>query len=113
MDNKFLNTLHHLLRQHLGDTDFSTKTLCRKIALSRTQLHRKIKLSTGCSTNIYIRKFRLRHARRLLYSTDLRVSEICYQSGFKCCSWFSQAYKQEFGETPTATQQRKTHSFSS
>jgi len=107
MENNFLNTLHGLLRQHLGDTEFSTTDLCQKMAVSRTQLHRKIKLFTGYSTSIYIRKIRLRQARNLLRTTDLRVSEICYRCGFKCCSWFSQAYKQEFGETPTTTQQRK------
>lgn len=112
MENKFLNKLNHVLWQHLGDPEFSTKTLCRKIALSRTQLHRKIKLTTGCSTNIYIRKFRLQHARRMLHTSDKRISEICYLCGFKCCSWFSQAYKLEFGETPSATQQRKRFSFS-
>jgi AraC-like DNA-binding protein len=73
------------------------------MAMSRAQLHRKITALTGKSTSIFIRSLRLYHARNLLLTTSLNVSEIAYDVGFKDPNYFSRTYAEEFGETPTET----------
>ena len=100
-EDQFMANLHNALAEHLGDARFSTPQLCRKMAMSRTQLYRKVKALTGHSLATYIRKYRLSHARHLLHTTDLRISEIALSCGFESFSWFAQAFREEFGTAPS------------
>ncbi len=70
------------------------------MALSRVQLHRKLTALAGISTSLYIRRYRLQRARQLLANAGLTVSEVAWKVGFENLSWFSQAYREEFGESP-------------
>ena len=49
----------------------------------------------------YLRKMKLDYAKNLLTNTGLPVTDICYSSGFSNLSSFLQAFKKEFGITPT------------
>ena len=77
--------------------------LARSLTLSRSQVHRKIKALTGMSTSIYIRQIRLQKARNLLANRSLSIAEVAHSVGFKSPVYFSQAYKETFGESPSAT----------
>jgi AraC-like DNA-binding protein len=77
--------------------------MARELHLSRSQVHRKIKALTGMSPAIYIRHIRVQKAKELLASTQLSISEIAYQVGFKSPVYFSQVFKKTFGESPNAT----------
>jgi AraC-like DNA-binding protein len=77
--------------------------LARALNLSRSQVNRKIQALAGMSTSIYIRHIRLQKAKELLLSNELSISEIAYQVGFKSPVYFSQAFKETFGESPSAT----------
>ncbi len=105
-ESAFLEQLNTVLEKHLADTELQISFVCRLLGLSRTQLHRKLKAITGLPTSRYIRRYRLQRARQLLQSTDLPVSEIAYQTGFDNLSWFSQAYREAYGQTPSASRQR-------
>lgn len=102
-EQKFLKKIDLLLQDHLDDPEFNATLLAREVGVGRPQLHRKLKAITSKSTAIYMRSFRLEKARQLLLNTNLRISEIVWKTGFKSLSWFNQAYKQEFGETPSET----------
>ena len=52
--------------------------------------------------NRYIRSFRLAHARELLRKTAHPISYIAFETGFQDARYFSRAFKQDFGMTPTA-----------
>lgn len=103
IEDEFILKLKKLIKDHLNDSDFGIPQICRGMAMSRAQLHRKITALTGKSTSIYIRSLRLHHARNLLLTTDLNVSEVAYDVGFKDPNYFSRTYAEEFGETPTDT----------
>ena len=92
-----------VLEAHLGDADLQVAFICRSMNMSRTQLHRKLKALTGLSTSQYVRQYRLQQARKLLQATDLTISEVAYSTGFSNLSWFSQAYRQTFHESPSET----------
>ena len=96
----FLQQLHTTIHEHLDEEDFDVPRLCRAMGMSRTQLHRKIKALTDQSTTEYVRNTRLQEARRLLETTDLSVSEVAYQTGFKHPNNFSTVYKKRFGYSP-------------
>ena len=103
LEDAFLQKVQKAVLDNLEDGDFSILHLCRALAMSRTQVHHKIKALTGKSTSIFIRSIRLQKGRELLQTTDLSVSEIAYQVGFKQHSHFSKFYLEEFGETPSRT----------
>jgi AraC-like DNA-binding protein len=87
----------------MDNADFGSSELARKLLISDSQLYRKLKAITGKSTAVFIRSIRLNHAKELLVNTDQSVSEIAYQVGFNDPSWFSRAFKDEFGISPSAT----------
>jgi len=84
----------------LSDTDFEMPQLERALAMSRSQIYRKVKALTGKSPSLFIRSIRLHHGRHLLQTTDLTVSEIAYEVGYSALNNFSDAFLEEFGERP-------------
>jgi YesN/AraC family two-component response regulator len=97
----FLENLQELILSELSNDALEIKDICKRLHVSRSQLHNKIKATTGYSTTIFIRKIRLKEARRLLKSTHFNISEIAYQTGFQDPNFFSRVYKKEFGESPS------------
>jgi len=98
----FIRKVEKEVLANLDDDTFSVNELAQVLFLSRSQVHRKIKALTGMSTSIYIRRIRLLKAKELIRSTDLSISEVVYAVGFKSPAYFSQVFKESFGENPSA-----------
>lgn len=99
----FIQKVRNAIEKNINNEDFGTMQLCRAVALSRAQLHNKIKALTGLSTSIFIRSIRLKKAKYLLETTDLIVSEVAYEVGFKNPAYFSTSYLEEFNISPSKT----------
>lgn len=82
-------------------TQLSVEELAEKCALSRSQLHRKVKFVTGLSTTGLLTKIRLNLALDDLRKTDLTVSEIAYNYGYNDPAHFTKLFKKEFSKTPS------------
>jgi signal transduction histidine kinase/DNA-binding response OmpR family regulator len=80
---------------------FSAEELAVKCALSRSQLHRKIKSLTGLSATGFMTRIRLNHALAELKNPDLTIAEISYRFGYADPANFSRIFKKHFGKTPT------------
>lgn len=100
-EDAFLIKLRGFIEAEINDADLSIDDLCRKMAMSRMQLHRKIKALTDRSTALYIRSIRLQRARHLLTTSDINVSEAAYQVGFDDPKYFSRVFIEEFGMAPS------------
>jgi transcriptional regulator GlxA family with amidase domain len=59
-----------------------------------------MKALTNDSIANYLLQLRLQRAWHLLKTTDLNVSEIAYDVGFKDASYFSRVFKKHFGGSP-------------
>lgn len=101
----FLEELRQIIESNMANEDFNTQHLCRAIAMSRTQLHRKLKALSGQATAHYIRSIRLQKAKTLLKETNLSIGEIVSEVGFKDFSHFSQTFLKEFGVQPSKFRQ--------
>lgn len=99
----FINKLNEIIHKHLDNEKFNSNYLCREIAMSRTQLYRKIKAVTGKSIGQFIRGYRLDQARSMLEKTDLPIGEIASLVGYKDFSHFSKSFMQEYGIRPSET----------
>ncbi len=97
----FLNTVIDAVHKHLDDSNFGATELAKFMAMSDSQLYRKLKAISNTSTAIFIRKVRLDKAKKLLKTTQLSVSEIAYATGFNDPNWFSKAFKEEYDQSPT------------
>ena len=106
--DSFIEKAIQIIDSRMQDEEFSIEELGDTLNLSRSQLHRKIKALTGLSTALFIRSVRLKKARELLESTELTISEIAYQSGFRSPAYFSQMFRKDMGESPAHFRDRNT-----
>ena len=111
VDENFLLKLNEVIQQNLSESTLDVKLLCHELAMSRASLYNKIKVITGMSANEYINKLRMEKAMQLIRTSKLSFTEVAEQVGFASPSYFSTAFKQYTGFTPT--QFKRTHSSSS
>ena len=100
-EDEFIGKVRSAIEENLDDESFGIVELCRTVAMSRAQLHRKIKALTTISTSHFIRSIRLIKAKELLRTTDLNVSEIAYEVGFSNPKYFSMVFSDEFDQSPS------------
>jgi len=101
IDRSFLGNAIHVIGENINDVSFSTDIFASKMALSRSQLFRKIKSLTGKSTTEFIRHIRLQHAADLLKKKQGNVSEVAFEVGFNNLSYFTESFKKQFGILPS------------
>jgi len=100
-EDAFLKKLRSLVEANLESEEFGIGELCKELAVSRTQLHRKLKSLTNKSTSQVIRAIRMQEAKKLLLNSSLNISEIGYAVGYCNPSHFTQEFTKEFGEAPS------------
>ncbi len=101
MEQQFLEKLIEEIEEHIGDDKLGVEQLAISLNLSRSQLHRKMTSIMSITPSLYLRKYRLERAKKLLESGAGRVSDIAYQVGFSSPSYFTKCFVEEFGHTPT------------
>ena len=87
--------------------ELSLSSIAEKLFLSPSAASRLFRKHQKESFPAYVRKVRLSHARRLLESSDLSISEAALESGFSTPSMMNQAFRELLGETPS--DYRSTH----
>lgn len=99
-ERKFLVHLNELISNELNNSELNVSFVCKKLHISRTQLHRKIKALTNKSITAYIRGIRLYMAKSLILNSTLTVQQIAYDTGFNDPSYFHRVFVKEFGNSP-------------
>lgn len=100
-DEVFLTKAIGIIEEHMADTDFSVETFVCEIAMSRVQVHRKLKALTDQSTTEFIRSIRLKRAASLLENHYGNIAEVMYEVGFNNVSYFASNFKKMFGVNPS------------
>ena len=109
-ENLYLNKLYAIIEPHLLNPELSVSKLTRLIGMSRTDLHRKIKLMSGMSTTQFIRFMRLKKAVKLiLENPQFNISQVAYKVGFCDQSYFTKCFHEVFGITPNLFRQGTTN----
>ncbi len=101
-DNKLLKRLAEILEENLDQPEMDVNYIASELSMSRSKLYLKIKSLTDKSIVEFILSYRLRKAARLIVEEDLSMREIMDRIGLESQSYFTRAFKKEFGETPTA-----------
>lgn len=105
-EDAFITQLKGVIEEQMEDAGFGVSELCQVMGVSRSFLHRKLKALTNTSTANYIRAIRLHKASQLLQDKKANISEVAYQVGFNDISYFSKAFRNEFGVNPRAFRDR-------
>ncbi len=105
-EDAFLLKVRQILEANLSDEKFGIEELGRTLGMSRSQLYRKFKALTDTTVYHFIRERRLVKARELLLTTDLNITEIAMETGFKNLSYFSRLFSEEFGKAPSKVRSR-------
>lgn len=98
---EFLRILKQTVEKNIQDDIFKAPQLARAMAMSPTQLYRKIKALTNQATAQYIRSIRLEAGKKLLETTDFSIGRISLEVGFKNQAHFSKAFQKEYGVLPS------------
>ncbi|NMP17288.1 helix-turn-helix transcriptional regulator [Thalassotalea sp. Y01] len=89
-------------KQLYRDDELSLNSLSTSIAVSENYISET--LSQFLNTNFFqfVNSYRVEEAKKLLMDSDMLVSTIAYEVGFKSKSTFNSAFKKIVGTTPTA-----------
>ncbi|MBY5035297.1 response regulator [Streptococcus gallolyticus] len=95
-----VSDLQEQIRSQLSNCDFSLKQLADQLGFSPNYLSVLIKKDVGLNFQDYLNQERMKQAKYLLLTTDLKIYEIAEKVGFWDMNYFSQRFKQTVGVTP-------------
>lgn len=100
-DKSFMDQLLGIITEQLTNPDMDVDYICQQAGMSRTKLYQKIKSITGQSIGEFVRSVRLRQAVKIMTEEDVPLTEVTYRVGIQTQSYFTKAFKKEFGKTPS------------
>lgn len=103
----FLQHLYQFLDERLDEPSLDVEFLAKAMAMSRRTLNRKLKALLNISSNELIRRYRLQKAAIMLASGQT-VAQTAYSVGFETPSYFTQCFKEQYGQTPSEFAAQKT-----
>lgn len=100
-EDEFFQKVIQIIQKELDNPNFSVAELSKEMHLSSTQMYRKLKALTGLPPSKFIRRFRLQNSLELLQNSSMNIAEIAYEVGFSDPNYFSRAFSEEFGKSPS------------
>ena len=100
-DARFLEKAISIVHEQIGNSEFDITQFSSSMNLSRTHLHKKLKVITDQSPSEFVRNLRLQRAAQLLAAETDQVSVIAYDTGFNNLSYFTRMFKAKYGVSPT------------
>ena len=101
-DQEFLTKLNTVIEEQIDNSEFSIEELAAEMAMSHSNLYKKIKALTGMTTVAFVRDFRLKRAAQILSQNKISIIDVCFQVGYTDRRHFSQEFKKKFSITPSA-----------
>ena len=102
VDQKFLEKVLELLEARSPQGDFGVPQMQEALAMSKSQLHRKLRALTNEAPGELLRNFRLKRAAQLLVQKSDTVTQVAYTVGFNDLSYFTKCFKELYGVVPSA-----------
>ena len=104
-EERFIIMLNQIIADNMSNSALDQQLICRELGVSRALLYNKMKAITGAGAKEYITKIRIEKAKALMESTSLTIAEISDMTGFASQSYFSTAFKNYVGMTPSQYKQ--------
>ena len=101
-DKQLLKQLSEVLCENMPQGKVDIKTLAKQLALSPSQLNRRVMVATGQTTSDFVLNIRIDKAKRLLAKfPDTTIFETARECGFADTSHFSHVFRRKVGQSPT------------
>ena len=99
-DSIFLSKLVSYIEEHIEEPELNIAQMASTMAMSHSNLYKKIKALTGMTVIGFVKDFRLKRAAQLLVQNQLNITEIAYMVGYSERRYFSDDFKKRFGQSP-------------
>jgi len=101
-DEALVDALMAKLEEKSAEAEFNVADYCEAMAMSKSQLYRKIVSIFGCTPNDLLKEYRLEKARQLLRKNQHNISQVTFDTGFTSPSYFTKCFKKRYGLLPMA-----------
>ncbi len=87
----------------------SLETLSKLFDRTPNYISSRFTAITGENYKTYLKQLKLDAALKLLVSTELSVTDVCYESGYETISHFNREFKNYFGRSPKQVRKSPDH----
>ena len=101
LDVGFLRHVTDIIYREMKNPDFSSTLLAQELAISVSQLNKKLNAATGYPASTYILQVKLAYAKKILSSQNKTIGEVAADCGIYDVNYFSRVFKKQTGVTPT------------
>ncbi len=105
VSRKEVSRVKNYICHHYGET-LNTEMLAGMVYLSPGYLSSVFKEETGVNLNRFIRDVRMKKAKELLETTDMKIVQVAKEVGFSNNSYFARSFREYFGCTPESCRKR-------
>ncbi len=100
-NTEFTTRVMMLIQEHISEPDFDVEKIAELTGMSRIHVNRKLKAEGSPSPSVLIKERRMDMAKYLLLQGEISMSQIASKCGFRSPSYFTTAFKDYTGLTPT------------
>ena len=98
VEEKLLDAVAYMIEHVTGDVVMTT--VIRRSGLGKTQFYEAFRRLVGMNPKPFIHRLRIRMAIRLLRASNLSVTSIAYECGYRSLNYFHKHFKEQHAVTP-------------
>ena len=98
---EFTTRIMLLVEDHFSEPDFDVDAIASILGISRIHVNRKLKAEGSPSPSTLIKEKRMDVAKYLLLNSEMPMTKIASECGFRSPSYFTTAFKDYTGLTPS------------
>jgi len=106
LEKIFLDKVTKAIEANLSDEEFTVEKLASEVALSRSQLNRKLTGLINHTPGEFILGIRIRRAAEMLKQNVGSVAEIAYSTGFNTPNYFAKCFRKMYRCSPSEYKER-------
>lgn len=88
------------IEENYGNNELSISDISEKLCVNQTYLRKMFKSEMDMTLTEYITQLRMQEAKRLITSTDYKLTEVAERVGYNDVSYFSNVFKKFYGISP-------------
>ena len=99
ISNYIINRTLEYIRMHFKE-GITLEETAEMMNITPEYLSMLFKREMGMNFSVFLRKFRISYAKRLLKGTDMKVYEVAQECGYVNSNYFTRVFKEETGISP-------------
>lgn len=107
LDEQLISKALLIVEENLDNPGFDVSQLAGSLNVSRATSSRKMKAVVGQTPLEFIRDIKMKHACRMLENPNTTIGEVVVALGYNDHKYFTNAFKETFGVTPSEYQKNR------